>query len=283
MFYRYLPRIGIPGNASSTICIPVFAELDKTLALLDSVRKDLNPVQRQLVHRFIASCKVFGREIIAADSDPNAPRAAFGFSAADKPISLVDTPAAGRAMIEDICSSTCVDLENIGGSLQDGLINGVADIIASIRAEQEEGAPHCEALDAIISSVRYLAHQIAVLFEVKISVLRGLQLIHQAESENINVRDKDTCRVSADEFMKAIKPPVRRVTFRERIEPYIPHLTQLRDSGYSYAQCAQFLRENGIDAKPATISNTLHDALIRVSDPKIAQSDGGNAIVVQPA
>lgn len=277
MFYRHLPRIGIPGNASSTICIPVFKELDTALARLDSVRKDLNPVQRQLIHRFIAKCKVFGREIIAVDDDPNALRAAFGLSAADKPISVVNTPAAGRAMIEDVCSSTCIDLENIGASLQRGLVDSVADIIASIRAEQEEGAPHCEALDAIISSVRYLAHQAAVLFEVQISVLRRLQLIHQAESEEVNVMGNDTCRVTADEFMKAIKPPVRRVTFRERIEPYIPHLTQLRDSGYSYAQCAQFLRENGIDAKPGTINNILHDALIRVTDPKIAKSDKGMA------
>lgn len=217
----YLPWISAPGNASATICIPVFKELDTALVLLNRVSKDLNPIQRQLVGRFIADCKVFGREILALDSDPNALRAAFGFAAADKPISRMETTEAGRAMIDDICSSTCVDLENIGASLQSGLIDGVADIIASIRAEQEEGAPHCEALDAITSSVRYLAHQVAVLFEVQINVLRGHQLVHQAHTEEVNARVQATCRLTADEFMKTIKPPVRRVTFRERIQPYI--------------------------------------------------------------
>lgn len=195
---EYLPWVSVPGNASAETCTAVFKELDDVLVRLNVVGNELNPLQRQLVNRFTTACKVFGRELLAADDDANVRHAAFNLSVDDKFSFRVSTPEAGRAMIDDLCRSTCTDLEAIGDSVQKGIIEGVADVIASIRAEQEDGLPHCDGLETMASSVRYLAHQVAVLFEVQIYTIRRLQLINQVENDDASKEDKTACRVAPE-------------------------------------------------------------------------------------
>lgn len=76
--------------------------------------------------------------------------------------------------IDDLRAEVCRDLERLGASVQSGLLVGVADVIESIRSEQEPGAPEREALDAMAASVRHLAHQVAALFEAQSHALRRL-------------------------------------------------------------------------------------------------------------
>lgn len=58
---RFLPAISSPAKASTAMCATVFDELDAAVSLLNSARSDFNPLQRQLVGRFVATCKTFGR------------------------------------------------------------------------------------------------------------------------------------------------------------------------------------------------------------------------------
>jgi hypothetical protein len=262
MVNRYLPWKSVPSNASAENCVAIFKDLDDVLVRLNVVGKELNPLQRHLINRFITACKVFSRELLAVDDDANVKHAAFNLSVDDKFPFRVSTPEAGRAMIDDICRSTFSDLGAIGDSVQKEIIEGVADVIESIRAEQEDGLPHCDGLETIASSVRHLAQQVAVLFETQIHTVRRLQLINDDASE----KNKTTCRVTAEEFMKSVKPPVRRPTLRDLLEPYIPQLMHLRDSGYTYEQCAKFLYENGVNIKISSISPILFDARARLTD-----------------
>jgi hypothetical protein len=85
-----------------------------------------------------------------------------------------EAQAAGRALIDDVCTAVCQDLERIGSTVQGGLLEGLADVIESIRSEQESGAPEREAFDAMALSVRHLAHQVAALFEAQSHALRRL-------------------------------------------------------------------------------------------------------------
>lgn len=266
MLNRYLPWKDVPGNALAENCVAIFKDLDDVLVRLNGVGKELNPLQRHLMNRFTTACTIFSRELLAADDDANVKHAAFNLSVDDNFPFRVSTPEAGRAMIDDICRSTFSDLGAIGNSVQKGIIEGVADVIESIRAEQEDGLPHCDGLDTIVSSVRYLAQQVAVLFEAQIHTVRRLQLANQAENDEASDKNKTTCRVTAEEFMKSVKPRVRRPTLRDLLEPYIPQLMHLRNSGYTYAQCAKFLYENSVDIKIASISAILFDARARLTE-----------------
>ncbi|WP_312164989.1 hypothetical protein [Massilia timonae] len=276
MLNKYLPWIRVPSNASAETCCVVFKELDDVLIRLNEAGNDLNPLQRQLVNRFTNACKVFGRELLAADDDTNIKHAAFNLSLDDKFSFRVSTPEAGRAMIDDLCESTCTDLEAIGGSVQKGIIEGVADVIASIRAQQEDGLPHCDGIDTLVASVRYLAHQIAVLFEVQIYMVRRLQLLNQAENDDASDKNKTPFRVTAEEFMKSVKPPIRRPSSRDRLQPYIPQLMHLRDSGYTYEQCMHFLCENGIEINMASISTIVREARARIVESGATKPVGGS-------
>lgn len=263
MLNRYLPWKNVPCNASAENCIALFKELDDILVRLNVTGKDLNPLQRHLVNRFTTACKVFSRELLAGDDDANVKHAAFNLSIDDKFPFRVSTPEAGRAMIDDICRTTYTDLEALGESVQEVLIGDVADVIAAIRAEQEDGLPQCDGLETIASSVRYMAQQVAVLFELQIDMVRRLQLINQAENDDASDdKNKTICRVTAEEFMRSVKPPVRRPRLRDILEPYIPQLMHLRDSGYTYEQCAQFLYDNGVSIKMASISTILREARV---------------------
>lgn len=268
---RFLPAIDNPTKASTAMCATVFDELDAALGLLNSARGDFNPLQRQLVGRFMATCKVFGRDMQAADGDPDALRAVFGLSAEGKRGSdQAATPPAERTLIDDVCIGACSDLERIGATVQDGLLEGVADVIASIRADQETEAPYGGALDAMAASVRELAHQVAALFEAQAYALRRHQLVYQAEIEAAEADPVPRRVVTVEEFQASIKPPIRRPTLRDRLGAYLPQLFELRAQGYTYAQCAQFLRENGISTYPAAISSALYEARARTAKTGVA-------------
>lgn len=263
---RFFPSITNPTKASTAMCATVFDELDAALGLLNAARGDFNPLQRQLVGRFITACKVFGRDMLAADGNPDALRAVFGLSVAGKPGDQAETPAASRTLIDDVCTGACGDLERIGATVQGELLEGVADVMASIRASQEPGASEADALDAMASSVRELAHQVAALFEAQPYALRRHQLVYQADIEAAEADPMPQPGITVEAFLASIKPPVRRPTLRDRLGPYIPQLVKLRAHGYTYAQCAQFLRENGISTYPAAISSVLCEARSRTTE-----------------
>ena len=180
---KFLPLVDNPTKVSTAMCATVFEELDSALVLMHSVRGEFNPLQRQLIGRFIAACKVFGRDMLTADGNHDALREMFGFSATCQPSNVPDPLATGQALIDE--------------------------------------------------------------------------LAYQADIEATDGDPEATPRVTVEEFMQSAKPPVRPPTLRERLGPYIPQLTQLRDQGYTYAQCAQFLHENGIKTYPAAISSVL--------------------------
>jgi len=254
---KFLPLVDNPTKVSTAMCATVFEELDSALVLMHSVRGEFNPLQRQLIGRFIAACKVFGRDMLTADGNHDALREMFGFSATCQPSNVPDPLATGQALIDEVCTGVCADLERIGTAVQGELLEGVIDVMADVRSAQEPESPESEALDAMASSVRHLAHQVAALFETQPYALRRHQLAYQADIEATDGDPEATPRVTVEEFMQSAKPPVRPPTLRERLGPYIPQLTQLRDQGYTYAQCAQFLHENGIKTYPAAISSVL--------------------------
>jgi len=251
------PAIANPTKMSTAMCATVFEELEDALDLLNVARNEFNPLQRQLAGRFIALCKVFGRDLLAADGNPDALRAMFGLPITGRPASQADVQIAGAALIDEVCTGLCRDLEKIEASVQGELLEGLADVVADIRAGRESESPEGEVLDAMASSVRDLAHQVAALFAAQQFALRRHQLVYQDNVESPGQNAESAPRLTVDEFMQRVKPPVRRATVRERLEPFIPQLVRLRQQGYSYAQCTQFLRENGVDTYPAAISSVL--------------------------
>jgi hypothetical protein len=73
-----LPSVGRLMKMSTATCANVFDELEMALLLLDAGRPDLNPVQRELASRFASTCKIFARDMLAAEGNLNALRMAFG-------------------------------------------------------------------------------------------------------------------------------------------------------------------------------------------------------------
>lgn len=259
MSSKFLPSVDHPTKVSTAMCATIFEELDSALALMHSVRGELNPLQRQLIGRFIAACKVFGRDMLAADGNHDALHEMFGFPAACQSGNLADTQATGYTLIDDVCAGVCADLERVGTDVQGELLEGVVDVMSNIRVSQGAESPESEALDAMATSVRHLAHQVAALFEAQPYALRRHQFAYQASLETTD-GDPDAISVSVEKFMQSVKPPVKGPTLYERLRPYVPQLLQLREQGYTYAQCAQFLRENGINTYPGAVSNVLFEA-----------------------
>lgn len=256
---KFFPSIDNPTKASTAMCATVFEELESALNLLAAVRTEFNPLQRQLAGRFIVACKVFGLEMLAADGRPDALRQAFGMSIDDPKADKASPLSSGRTLIDDVCTGVCADIERIGSSVQGELLTGVADVIAGIRTGQDPDLPERDSLDAMASSVRHLAHQVAALFEAQPYALRRHQLVYQAGLEADDAQ-ADGPHMTAEAFMQSVRPPQRPPTLRDRLEPYIPQLKRLRQEGYTYAQCAQYLRENGISTYAAAISNALAEA-----------------------
>lgn len=160
----------------------------------------------------------------------------------------------------------CADLENIGSTVLSRVLDEVADVIAGVRSYQDQASPEREALEAMASNVRNMAYQVAALFEAMPYALRRHQLVYQADIEALR-RDTETApRVSLEEFKQSVKPPVRRPTVRELLEPFIPQLVDLRGQGYTYEQCVVFLRGNGISTYAGAISSVLREVSLRTAD-----------------
>lgn len=259
--WEFFSPIGDPTQPSTATCAAAFDEMDVALKLLNSSRADFNPLQRQLIGRFIATCKVFGRNMLAAGGNPDALRAVFGLPVSDEPGNQVGTQATGHAVIDQICTEVCQELELINSVVQIDLLEGHADTIADIQATQNLTTLECETLDAMALSLRGLAHNIAALFQAQPYALRRFQLAYHAEIEAVDRDAAATPLLTIEEFMQAVKPPVRPPSLHERLEPFLPQLERLREQGYSYAQCAHFLRENGVSTSPAALSNVLRVAI----------------------
>jgi hypothetical protein len=139
-------------------------------------------------------------------------------------------------------------------------LTGVADVVASIRASYDLEDGERDVLDSVASAVRHLAQQVTALFDVQPYIFQQHYSIYQAniESEN-DSKGEETLRITAEQFMQNVKPPERKATLRDRLQPFIPELTRLRQEGYTYAQCAQFLEENGIKTYIGAISGVMND------------------------
>lgn len=248
---KYLPLFSDPCNAASTICVTALKELDTALTHLDSARGAFNPLQRQLIDRLTNTCEVFGREMLSANSERMMLRLSENKSPAHVDI------RGGRPLIDDICSDAFNILEDATLTVRGAIIGGFVDVITSARTQIESA--EWEAVDAILSSMSHLVHQVAVLFEVQACVLRRHQLFYKTDVKVVSDGAETACQLSVEEFMQTVKPRVRRPTRRERLSPYIAQLMKLRESGYSYAQCAQFLHENGIKIKPVEIGSALRE------------------------
>lgn len=242
------------------MCATVFEELDAAVNLLDITRKEFNPIQRQLIGRFIIACKIFGHEMLVADGNTDALRITLGLSLTDRNTEKTQQDTSGMELINSVCTEICSDLDRIGLTLQSELLTGVADVVESIRVSYDLGAAEKDALDAVASAVRHLALQVTALFEAQPYVLRRHQAIYQAdvdnEDEDVNV---ENLRITAEEFMQNVKPPERKPTLRDRLQPYIPELKRLRQEGYTYAQCVHFLGENGIKTYVGAVSGVMND------------------------
>jgi hypothetical protein len=166
-------------------------------------------------------------------------------------------------ILDEIRTGVCADLVAIGATAQSELNKGIADVMASIQSEQRAEAVGRDELAAMESSIRCLAHQVAAVFDVQIHMLGKRQFLQLADVGSGNNAANAVDQVTVEEFMKSVKPPVRPPSLEERLKPYFPHLRKLRDSGYSFALCARFLRENGITAAPSKISQVLSAARIR--------------------
>lgn len=191
---RLFPSSMRQTKVSTAMCASFFDDIEQALLLLDSTRDQFNPLQRRLIGRFLISCKIFGRDLLAADGDRASLANTLGLQDARlqnlaPPLSLLDyKPLARQAVIKGICDSVCDDLEAIRVNVQDGLLTGLADVIASMRAEQDQGLPELEILDAMSASIRHTAEQSDVLFGVLIGILERQQFFGEGRPSGNNVR-----------------------------------------------------------------------------------------------
>ena len=257
---KFFPEITFPTKLSTGMCATVFEELEAAVSLLDITRKEFNPIQRQLIGRFIIACKIFGHEMLVGDGDAEALRITLGLSLTDNSTEKTKPETPGMSFVENICTEVCGDLDRIGLTVQSELLTGVADVVESVRASYDLGSAERDALDAIASTVRHLNQQVSALFEAQPYILRRHQAVYKVDIDNEDENEGlDTNRITVEEFMQNVKPPERRPTLRDRIQPYIPELKRLRQEGYTYAQCVNFLEENGIKTYGSAISSVLND------------------------
>jgi hypothetical protein len=79
-----LPPVDHPTKMSTAVCANVFDELETALMFLNVGRQELNPIQRELAERFISTCKLFARDMLAADGDRTALRMVLGLSVSEE-------------------------------------------------------------------------------------------------------------------------------------------------------------------------------------------------------
>ncbi len=77
---KLLPQVEDMRKHSTAACASIFEELDEALTFAEPFRDKLNPLQQELLDRFIATAKVFARDMLAADGSRDALREVFGLS-----------------------------------------------------------------------------------------------------------------------------------------------------------------------------------------------------------
>jgi hypothetical protein len=178
------------SKVSTAMCASFFEDIEQSLILLDATRDQFNPIQNRLIGRFLIACKIFGRDLLAADGEQDSLCGTLGLPPVrlkniEPPLSLLGyKPLQRQVVIKGICDSVCDDLGVIRANAQDGLLAGLADVIAGIRDEQEQGLPELEILDAMVSSIKHTANQIDVLFEVLIGLLERQQFFGEGQHKN---------------------------------------------------------------------------------------------------
>lgn len=241
------------------MCAVVFEELNAALNLLETVRNEFNPIQRMLVGRFLTGCKVFGHEMLLADGNSDELITALGLFAPKNTVEKNQLLKPEGNLISTLCTEICSDLDRIGQTIQSELLTGIIETIESIIASHDLDNYETDTLYSIVSSVRHLAEQVASLFEVQPYSLQRQYAAYQSNVNKVDDSDDETRRVTAEEFMQTVKPPERKATLRDRLQPFIPELKRLRQDGYTYAQCAQFLEQNDIKTYAGAISSIMND------------------------
>lgn len=89
--WKFFSPITNVTKVSTAMCAAAFDELEVALAVLGAARDELNPVQVQLVDRFVETCKLFGRDMMAADGDRDALGKVLGPPATPKRSNATDT------------------------------------------------------------------------------------------------------------------------------------------------------------------------------------------------
>lgn len=257
---KFFPEINFPTKISTAMCATVFEELESAVELLDITRKEFNPTQQQLIGRFLIACRIFGQEMLVSDGNMDALRATLGLSPVNTKSERSQSEISGVEMITNVCTDICGDLDRIGSTIQGELLTGVADVVDSIKDDYNLNTSERDSLEAVASTVRHLAQQVSALFEAQPYVLRKHQAIFLEDKANENYdQSLELPRVTAEAYMQSVKPPERKPTFRDRLQPYIPELKRLRQEGYTYAQCVDFLKENGINTYVGAVSTAMNE------------------------
>jgi hypothetical protein len=82
------------------------------------------------------------------------------------------------ALVDQVAPAVCLDLQRIGATVQDGLLEGVARVVSDIRDSEQPSVHDARALDVIAASARELSAEVAALFASH--QRRILQLRHAA-------------------------------------------------------------------------------------------------------
>ncbi|MGG5283848.1 hypothetical protein ACQZ2G_07575 [Pseudomonas viridiflava] len=256
---NFFPEIASPTKSSTGMCAVVFEELDAAVSLLRDVRGEFNPFQQMVVGRFLMACKVFGQEMLLAESSPDALSASLGLPLHKKNVDNPQPQLQEQDLISSMCTEVCGDLERIGRTVQSELLTGITEVIESISTSHDFETLEIDTLHSMSSSIRNLAAQIASLFEMQPYVLQRQYLAYQSMISDNDTANDSPLRVTAEEFMLKVKPPERKPTLRDRMQPFIPELKRLRQDGYTYAQCAQFLEQNGLKTYIGSISSIMNE------------------------
>lgn len=257
---NFFPEIKSPQKITTGMCAVVFEELDAAVSLLETVRSEFNPIQQNLIGRFLVACKLFGHDMMLADGSSDALKATLGI-----PPKKINTEEKDKlnAPEQDIISSICTeisnDLDRVGQTIQSELLTGITDVVENIGISYDLGVAETDTLDSIASSIRHLAEQVASLFEAQPYLLQRHYSVYQSSISNAADDSDKAPRITVEQFMQKTKPPERKPTLRDKLLPFIPELKKLRKDGYTYAQCAQFLEQNGIKTYSGAIGTIMND------------------------
>lgn len=259
---NFFPSIKFPQKCTTGMCAVVFEELDAAANLLETVRSEFNPIQQNLIGRFLVTCRIFGHDMMLADGSSDALKATLGVPLDKSDIETDEKlKTTEQDLINSVCAEICSDLDRVGQTVQSELLTGITEVIESIGTSYDLGVIETDTLNSIASSIRHLAAQVASLFEAQPYLLQRQYAVYQSSTNKAAIESDEAPRITAEEFMRNIKPPERKPTLRDRLLPFISDLKKLRQDGYTYAQCAQFLEQNGIKTYSGAISSIMNDLI----------------------